>query len=48
MVPERDRLPALEVGIAGHQGVGLGLGEGERDERERIDLLARLAQASAT
>ena len=41
---ERHRLAALEVRVAGHQRVGLGLGEREHDERERLDLLARLAR----
>ena len=41
-MPERDGLAALQVGVAGHHGVGLGLGERERDHRERLDLLARL------
>ena len=42
VVPERHRLPALEVGVAGHQRVRLGLREREGDERERVDLLVRL------
>ena len=41
-MPERNRLPALEVGVAGHQRVRLGLREREGDERERVDLLVRL------
>ena len=42
VMPERDRLRALEVRVAGHQRLRLGLGEGENDEGERVDRLARL------
>ena len=42
VMPERDRLRALEVRVAGHDGVRLRLGEREHDERERVDRLTRL------
>ena len=41
-MPERHRLRALQVRVAGHDRLRLGLGERQDHERERVDRLARL------
>ena len=42
MVPERDRLRALQMRVAGHERLGLGFGAVDEDEREPTNRGQRL------